>query len=221
MPGRSRQGGEDRRDRRYTRPARSGFRTGPGAPPPAGFKSSTSLWITISGGVSAQQATGSADNPREMNTHHQPTRRLRITTGPGALRRLARGLRRFLVVEVRGPEARALTLLAVEEIAANILEHGYRGQAGQPIEVLLAPTGPRTFRVTLKDRATFLDRIVPGDLKDLARKRTLRGRGMALVTVLTLALSHGPRKGGGNVWTLEFDAEHLTRLAEEHSRGAA
>ena len=137
--------------------------------------------------------------------------------------RLARRLREALVLDVRRPEARALTLLAVEEVVANILEHGYDGETGRPIEVGVLIREPEVFEVTIKDRARLIDitRIQSGNLKKLARERAERGRGLALVHLLTRTMNHLERVGGGNVIVLEFDAEHLSEIAREHSRDAA
>jgi anti-sigma regulatory factor (Ser/Thr protein kinase) len=137
--------------------------------------------------------------------------------------RLARRLREVLILHVRRPEARALALLAVEETAANILEHGYGGKTGKPLEVVVRIREPEVFEVTLKDRARVLDitRLRPGNLKKLARKQAERGRGLALVQLLTRNMNYRKRAGGGNVITLVFDAEHLSEIAREHSRGAA
>ena len=163
-----------------------------------------------------------ADIPDEMNRQLSPPRRLRFTTGPGMPGRLARRLREVLVLEVRRPEARALAVLAVEEAAANILEHGYGGEAGKPLEVVVQMREPEVFEVTLKDRARVLDvtRIHPGNLKKLARERAERGRGLALVHILTRAMNHRKRGGGGNIINLVFDAAHLSEIAMEHSRAA-
>jgi anti-sigma regulatory factor (Ser/Thr protein kinase) len=124
---------------------------------------------------------------------------------------------------VRWPEARALALLAVEEIAANIQEHGYGGERGKPLSVLVRVGKDETFEVTLQDRARFLDitQLVPGNLKELARRRAARGRGVALVHLLVQSVEHKERRGGGNEVTLTFDAGHLSRVAREHTREAA
>jgi len=137
--------------------------------------------------------------------------------------RLARRLREVLVLDVRRPEARALALLAVEEAAANIFEHGYGSEMGRPLEVVVQIREPEVFEVTLKDRARMLDvtRIHPGNLKKLARERAERGRGLALVHLLTIAMNHRRRTGGGNIINLVFDAAHLSEIAREHSRDAA
>ena len=104
-------------------------------------------------------------------------RQLRVKTGPGALERLRRALREVLVLEIRRPEARALALLAVEEVAANIVEHGYGGEAGRPLAVTVALEPGERFTITLRDRAPVLDvtSLSPNDLKELARSAAPRG----------------------------------------------
>lgn len=184
---------------------------------------STCFRIRVSTHVNPQHPRVIADIAGVMNRPTSPPRRLRFTTGPGMAGRLARRLREALVLDVRRPEARALTLLAVEEVVANILEHGYGGEAGRPIEVGVLMREPEVFEVTIKDRARLIDitRIHPGNLKKLARERAQRGRGLALVHLLTRTMNHLRRVGGGNVIVLEFDAEHLSEIAREHSRDAA
>jgi anti-sigma regulatory factor (Ser/Thr protein kinase) len=170
------------------------------------------------------QSSGmAADTVDVMHRDTSSPHRLRFTTGSGMAGRLARRLREVLVLDVRRPEARALALLAVEEVAANILEHGYGGTRGKPIEVLVRIREPEVFEVTIKDRARMIDisRIPPGNLKKLAKQQAERGRGLALVQILTREMNHQERLGGGNVTTLVFDAEHLSEIAREHSRGAA
>jgi anti-sigma regulatory factor (Ser/Thr protein kinase) len=126
-------------------------------------------------------------------------------------------------MEIRSPEARALALLAVEEAAVNILEHGYDREPGRPLVVTFRSLETDRFRIELRDRAATVDvsRLTPGDLKTLAARRSIRGRGVALVRMFTEEVRHAPRRGGGNVLTLIFDAARLSRLAEEHSRDAA
>jgi len=151
------------------------------------------------------------------------THRLRFTSGPGALGRTVRRLRQALVLEVRRPEARALALLAVEEAVANVLEHGYRGQPGRPFTLTFRPLAGERFEVVLRDRAPVVDvaRLAPGDLERLAIQKASGGRGLALVRLLVETLEHARRRGGGNVLTLVFDADELSRIAQEHSREAA
>jgi anti-sigma regulatory factor (Ser/Thr protein kinase) len=132
-------------------------------------------------------------------------------------------MRELLPEVIRKPEERALVLLAVEEAAVNILEHGYRNEAGRPISIRVCPLADDRFQVTLRDRAPVTDitRIVPGDLKELARQRASRGRGLALIRLLSISMNHRSRPGGGNELELLFDPHHLARVIEEHFRNAA
>jgi anti-sigma regulatory factor (Ser/Thr protein kinase) len=132
-------------------------------------------------------------------------------------------MREILPSLIRKPEERALALLAVEEAAVNILEHGYQNEAGRPLTIRLFALEDDRFQVTLRDRAPLADvtRIAPGDLKELARRRASRGRGLALMRLLTMTMMHRPRPGGGNDLVLVFDSSHLTRVVEEHFRNAA
>ncbi len=144
-------------------------------------------------------------------------------TGPGALGRLVTRMREILPSVIRKPEERALALLAVEEAAVNILEHGYRNEDGRMLTICVTALEDDLFRIVLRDRAPLTDvtRIVPGDLKELARRRASRGRGLALMRLLTTTMTHRPRAGGGNELVLLFDSSHLTRVIEEHFRHAA
>jgi anti-sigma regulatory factor (Ser/Thr protein kinase) len=56
--------------------------------------------------------------------------------------------------------------LAIDEAICNVIKHGYRGQAGQPIEVLLEPLsrqGRMGLQVTIQDRAPQVDPACPAD----------------------------------------------------------
>jgi anti-sigma regulatory factor (Ser/Thr protein kinase) len=132
-------------------------------------------------------------------------------------------MREILPLVIRKPEERALALLAVEEAAVNILEHGYQNEDGRPLTIRISTLQDDRVQVTLRDRAPVADvtRIVPGDLKELARRRASRGRGLALMRLLTTDMVHRPRPGGGNDLVLLFDSHHLTRVIEEHFRNAA
>jgi anti-sigma regulatory factor (Ser/Thr protein kinase) len=132
-------------------------------------------------------------------------------------------MRDALTSVIRKPEERALVLLAVEEAAVNILEHGYQNEEGRPLTIRICALEDDRFEVTLRDRAPLADvtRIVPGDLKELARRRASRGRGLALMRLLTTSMVHRPRPGGGNELILLFDPHHLARVIEEHFRNAA
>lgn len=144
-------------------------------------------------------------------------RRLQVRTGPGVLERLRRALRETLVLGIHRPEARALALLAVEEAAANVLEHGYGGEPGRPLSVTVSMETDETFTITLRDRAPVVDvtRIETPDVEDLAESASPRGRGLAMVKLLARSVTHRKRRGGGNELVLVFDAADLSRRVEE------
>jgi anti-sigma regulatory factor (Ser/Thr protein kinase) len=152
-------------------------------------------------------------------------RSLNLFTGPGTLREIARFVRDSLTLEIQRPEARALAVLAVEEAAANILEHGYQGAPEKPVsvEVRTDPRDPEVFSVALKDRAPLIDvtTLTPGNLRELAHRHAERGRGMAMIHLLTQDIAHRPRAGHGNELILIFGAAHLCDLAGKNSRDAA
>jgi anti-sigma regulatory factor (Ser/Thr protein kinase) len=150
-------------------------------------------------------------------------RQLRVKTGPRALERLRRRLREVLVLEVRRPEARALILLALEEAAANVVEHGYDGRPGHPLSVTVSVEAGENVTIVLRDRAPVLDvtSLASGDLKELARRAAPRGRGLAMIGMLARSMRHRPRRGGGNELELAFNVEELARRAEETLNDAA
>jgi len=77
------------------------------------------------------------------------------------------------------PEARELAMLAVEEAAANVFEHGYGNQAGCSLEVTVRLGERERFAVILRDRAPVFDvtSLPPVDLDRLACEFATRGAG--------------------------------------------
>jgi anti-sigma regulatory factor (Ser/Thr protein kinase) len=150
-------------------------------------------------------------------------RRLRVTSGPGALKRLRREVRDALLRDVSSLEACELAMLAVEEAAANIFEHGYGNRPGCPLEVTVQIGGRERFTIVLRDRAPVLDvtALAPVDLDRLAREFATRGRGLAIVRRIADSVSHRARHGGGNELTLIFDAERLSGGVENLREEAA
>ncbi len=146
-----------------------------------------------------------------------------MASGPGALKRLRRELRDTLARSVPFPEARELAMLAVEEAAANVFEHGYGNQAGCPLEVTVRIGERERFAVILRDRAPVFDvtSLPPADLDRLAREFATRGRGLAIVRQIADSMRHRARRGGGNELTLIFDAERLAGGVEHLREEAA
>jgi anti-sigma regulatory factor (Ser/Thr protein kinase) len=139
------------------------------------------------------------------------------------LSRLRRELRSALALQLRRPEARTLILLAVEEAVLNVLEHGYGGAEGRPLTVTVKALDPRLFRVRILDRAPERDvtRIPVTPLARSARRAAVRGRGLALVRLLSESMTHRARDGGGNRLELVFDADRLSRAVQEELGEAA
>jgi anti-sigma regulatory factor (Ser/Thr protein kinase) len=137
--------------------------------------------------------------------------------------RLRRELRTVLALQLRRPEARALILLAVEEAVLNVLEHGYDGAPDRPVTVTVKALDDHRFRVRILDRAPERDvtRLPVVPLARSAHQAAVRGRGLAMVRLLTEAMSHCRRRGGGNRLELVFDADRLSRAVEEEFGEAA
>jgi anti-sigma regulatory factor (Ser/Thr protein kinase) len=150
-------------------------------------------------------------------------RRLRVTSGPGALKRLRREVRVALLRDVASLEACELAMLAVEEAAANIFEHGYSNRPGCSLEIMVRPGEQERFAIVLRDRAPVFDvtTLAPVDLDRLAREFATRGRGLAIVRQIADSVRHRPRRGGGNELTLIFNAERLSGGVENLREEAA
>ncbi len=114
-------------------------------------------------------------------------------------------------------------MLAVEEAAANIFEHGYGNRPGCPLEVTVRIGEQERFAVVLRDRAPVIDvtALPPADLDRLAREFATRGRGLAIVRQIADSMCHRARRGGGNELTLTFDAERLAGGMENLREEAA
>ena len=146
-----------------------------------------------------------------------------VHSGPGALARLRLGIEEALAAEGWPRDRAFLVELAVDEAASNILEHGYAYEPGEPLAMVVRRAPGNGIEVSLWDRAPQgdLTRIPPGNLQTLAATAATRGRGRALVGMLTRSLSYLPRRGGGNVLTLTFDPAQLDATLENELRDAA
>jgi anti-sigma regulatory factor (Ser/Thr protein kinase) len=93
--------------------------------------------------------------------------------------------------------------LAVEEVCTNIITHGYRGGAEEPV-ILTAGRDADRFVVTAEDRAPPFDPAwaPPPDLSADWRSRPIGGVGWHLVRELMDEVHHAPVPGGGNLVTL-------------------
>jgi anti-sigma regulatory factor (Ser/Thr protein kinase) len=93
-------------------------------------------------------------------------------------------------------------VLAVDELCANIMLHGYRQQSGE-IDVDVGGVGRSVF-VTLLDRAPLFDPTTAPepDVTLPPEDRALGGMGIFLARQIMDEIRHEPRAGGGNRLTL-------------------
>ncbi len=103
-----------------------------------------------------------------------------------------------------GADAREVddVVLAVDELATNIMMHGYGGRPG-PIEVTMRAAGG-DLMVRLRDLAPPFDptRAPPPDLLSPIEQRPIGGVGLHLVRHMVDELSYRALRGGGNEVTL-------------------
>lgn len=94
-------------------------------------------------------------------------------------------------------------LVALDEVAVNIVEHGYAGGPPGPIRVALTG-GPGRVSMTIADRARPFDpaQAPPPDLTSDLDERPIGGLGWHIVRHLADELRYAPDPRGGNVLTL-------------------
>jgi len=97
---------------------------------------------------------------------------------------------------------------AVDELVCNVLEHGYRGQAG-PVEVEVVTTGGE-IAIAIRDRAPGFDpaSVATPNLDLPLADRPLGGMGVHLARTLTDRLDHRILPGGGNETTIHKRLRH-------------
>jgi serine/threonine-protein kinase RsbW len=111
-------------------------------------------------------------------------------------------LRRFVEEQATalGVEPAAVydIVLAVEELATNIMVHGYRNPAGA-IEIELRPLGD-ALELRLRDQAPPFDptRVAPPDTTLPLELRPLAGMGIHLARHFMDSMVHRALPGGGN-----------------------
>jgi serine/threonine-protein kinase RsbW len=100
------------------------------------------------------------------------------------------------------PDAVYDLVLAANEIATNIVVHGYRGQSGT-IEIEMRSKGD-TIEIVLRDKTPPFDpRLAPTpDITVPLEKRARGGLGIHLTRCLTDAMLHRFTPDGGNEVTL-------------------
>lgn len=94
-------------------------------------------------------------------------------------------------------EKAAMIMLTIDEALANVIQHGYDGQKGRPIDVLIeriCPEGQVGIRVLIRDRAKQVDpaSIKSRDLDDVRPG----GLGVHLIKTLMDEVNHRPTAEG-------------------------
>jgi anti-sigma regulatory factor (Ser/Thr protein kinase) len=108
-------------------------------------------------------------------------------------------------------------VLAVDELATNIIRHGYRGQPG-PIEIEVTPTG-EAVTITLRDRAPLFDptHMPNADVSLPLERRPVGGLGIHLVRQLVDGFRYRQTNEGGNEVTLIKKTTPLSHSSQEHT----
>lgn len=125
---------------------------------------------------------------------------------PAERRRLA-DMRAFIAAQARAAGAAVEEVdnlvQAVDELATNIIVHGYKDGPGE-IEIACS-TRPGAITVTLRDRApTFDSTQAPEPNVHLPlEQRPVGGLGIYLTRRCVDRFEHRPREGGGNELTIE------------------
>lgn len=93
--------------------------------------------------------------------------------------------------------------LAVDEIATNIVKHGYRDAAPGPIDVDLCFDAQEII-ITVGDAASVFDpvSVKPPDLESDWEARAVGGLGWHLVRRVVDDVRYQAKEGGGNIVTL-------------------
>ena len=130
-----------------------------------------------------------------------PTATLSLGPDHADLRRIRPWLDRLLPTS--DDHTRGRIELAINELAANCLDHAGVPDPGLQLSGRLRPTG---FTVELRDRGRPAE--LP-DIQDLAPHPRIGGYGLVIVQQLAASLSH-VRVGQENVWHVEFELDPPT-----------
>jgi serine/threonine-protein kinase RsbW len=131
-----------------------------------------------------------------------PISTIRIPAELGRLAELRAVVRDGALAGGASPDAIDDLVQAVDEVAANIVTHGYAGAPGW-IELRLAIEG-RSVVVTLEDGGPPFDPTAAPD-PDMTVPALVRGpggMGIRLIRLATDTLDYRPRDGGGNILTM-------------------
>jgi serine/threonine-protein kinase RsbW len=137
----------------------------------------------------------------ERPTVDGPTASLTVDADAERLAEVRAFIRARAAAAGASDEATADLVQAVDELACNVIEHGYGDAAGGPIEVDFdVEHDPDRVVVRIRDRAPAFDpREAPVPRLDLPlEQRPLGGMGIHLARTLTDRMDHRILPGGGN-----------------------
>lgn len=119
----------------------------------------------------------------------------RVPAEPAQLSEIRREVTQVARAEGLTEHAAADVALAISEAIANIIEHGYRGQANQFVRLRVSREPGRLVFV-IDDDAPCVDAesIVPRPLEELRPG----GLGVHFMRALMNEVAYEPREGGGN-----------------------
>jgi len=142
--------------------------------------------------------------------------RLRLPATLEALVRIDDWLARLPDFRERDEGGRERVRVALYELCANIVEHGYAGTAGQTLSVWWTPGIGTGFYVILDQGKAFsVDNREDPDLGDPGVRRRGRGFGLALVRRAASRLAVHPGTARGNVTLLSFGPSERTEVTEK------
>lgn len=177
-----------------------------------------------------QQSEGSAE--QVMAVAQSRGAHLSLPAELVALEQLREWLRTASWMAPLSEEARDRTGLALYELCANVLEHGYRRSQVGTLDVWFVPDDaslvagesslvafekggsqePRGFYV-LRDAGRPFDpgRVQPPDVRDPAARRHGRGLGLAMARQILTRIRYYPNTGFGNLTVVRFDPKRIEK----------
>ena len=123
--------------------------------------------------------------------------RIRLTSDLDEISNVRQAGEKIALVIGFSAEQAAMIMLTIDEALANVIQHGYDGQKGRPIDVFIervCPEGRVGIRVLIRDRAKKVDpaSIKSRDLDDVRPG----GLGVHLIKSLMDEVVHRPTARG-------------------------
>ena len=131
--------------------------------------------------------------------------RMRLTSDLDEISKVRRAGEKVALAIGFSTEQAAMIMLTIDEALANVIQHGYDGQKGRPIDVLIervCPEGRVGIRVLIRDRAKPVDpaSIKSRDLDDVRPG----GLGVHLIKSLMDEVVHRPTAQGMEIEMVKY-----------------